>query len=201
MNKFRDIFALLLLLLAVGCTEYSDDIEDERESIVSFLTSTHSPNLIAESEVAESLDINPEFYTSTGYTAYRYIADYYSESRELLPQLVDGDKITITFWCYDFSTYTTPSSSYLYFTNDVSYQEALEEAGLDTQYWSFEPKQITLGAGDILSGIDRSLVGCKEGDYVEIYLTSNLAYSNSWIGVTALDMPMAFICTIDSVEN
>ncbi len=191
-----------MLCFAVGCSSLDvDALETEQTKIVSFLTSSHSPKLIAEGDIAASLDAEPEFYSTFGRTAYRYIGDYYNSERDARTVVEMGDKLTITFWCHDFSSYATPSSSNLYYTNDESYRDAFIEAGLNVEYWSFEPREIILGEGEILNGVEIALVGCREGDYVEVYLTSNLAYTDGWIGVTTLDAPLAFICTIDSVEN
>ncbi len=202
MIKKRVIFILSLLLLA-SCTNVTETetIEEQQEDIVSFLTGSHSPTLIWEGDVAESIYDEPEFYTTYGNTAYRYIEDYYSEERDGKSIAYEGSTVELTFWCYDFSTYSKPSDSYLYFTNDPAYEVPLQEAGLNTEYWSFEPLTIVLGKGDILKAIEASLVGCKEGDSVEIYMTYNMAYGSDWIGLSSLESPIAFFCTIDSVVN
>ncbi|MFR9523920.1 MAG: hypothetical protein SNH94_05040 [Rikenellaceae bacterium] len=202
MMKIRDIliFALMGVLFAACSDVDQDTLEDQQEDIVDFLTTDHDPLLISESEVAESLDNDPEFYTTTGTTAYRYIVDYYNPDRATRTEVKSGDTLWLTYWCYDFSSYSTPSSSYLYFTNDPSYKDALVEAGLNVEYWSFEPSKVVLGQGDILNAIETSLVGCREGDFVEIYLTYNMAYGSVWIGVSSLESPIAFFCTIDSIE-
>ncbi len=199
--KIRNILIASLLLLGACGGEDTDLIDDQREDIVYFLTSKHSPTLIAESEVAESLDDDPEFYSVFNNNTYRYIQDYYSADRESRTEAKSGDTLWITFWCYDFSAYTTPSDSYLYYTNDPDYEVAFQSAGLNTEFWSFEPQKIVLGEGDILNSIEKALVGCKEDDFVEIYLTYNAAYGSNWIGVTNLEEPIAFFCTIESIEN
>lgn len=189
-------------MLLVACSgEDADLILEQKEDIVSYLTSSHSPTLIAESDIADTLDEDPEFYTVEGNAAYRYIEDYYNTDRLSRTEAVSGSTLELTFWFYDFSSYTTPSASYLYFTNDPLYEDALISAGLNVEYWSFEPLKVTLGNGDILKAIEASLVGCREGDTVEIYLTYNLAYGDNWVGVTNLESPIAFFCTIDSIEN
>ncbi len=200
--KFKAIFLSLLSLLVVGCNGVDTELlESEQKKMVSFLTSKHNPRLIAESEVKDALEEDPAFYTEVGRYAYRFIQDYYNADRESQEVLEQGDKIAITFWCHDFSSYAVPSNSNLYYTNDEQYRQGLIEAGLNVEYWSFEPKVITLGSGDILSGIESALVGCRVGDTVEVYLSSNLAYGDKWVGVTNLQAPMAFICKIANLEN
>ncbi len=201
MIKIRNILLFALLLL-VGCSDVDLDLlEDQQEDIVSFLTSSHSPTLIAESDLAESLEYQPAFYTTTGTTVYRYIADWYNADRDAQREVVMGDTLYITFWCYDFSSYSTPSSSYLLYTNDPLYEDAYIEAGLNVEYWDFSPKEIVLGSGDILKSIETALIGCREGDSVELYLTYNMAYGSEWIGLSSLEESIAFFCTIDSIEN
>ncbi len=202
MMKIKNILALLLLLLVVvSCGDDSDLIAEQREDIIAYLEASHSPVLIDQSVVADSIEDDPEFYTIISYGVFRYIEDYYSADRASRKEVQSGDTLTLTFWCYDFSGYTTPTTSNLYYTNDPTYEYTFESAGLDTQYWSFEPLEIVLGSGDILKAIETSLVGCKEGDNVEIYLTYDSAYGSSWIGVTNLEEPIAFFCTIESIEN
>ncbi len=201
MNWFKAILFLSLTLF-VGCesNDEADTIATQQSSIVSFLTATHSPTLIAEADLADALEDQPEFYTTSGYTVYRYITDYYNTERASRTEVVEGSRLTITFWCYDFSTYATPSSSYIYYTNDPLYESAFVDAGLNIEYWSFSPKEIVLGEGDILNSIEDALVGCREGDYVEFYLTFNMAYGSEWIGVTTQEGAIAFFCSIDSVS-
>ncbi len=203
MIKVREI-NILVLALSLACACSSDDwdtLEDQREDIVEFLTEDHDPLLIAESDLEDQLEDDLPFYSTFSNTAYRYIEDYYNEDRLLKTEATKGDTLELTFWCYDFSSFVAPSDSYLYYTNDPSYESALAEAGLNTEYWSFEPLKIVLGDGDILNAIETSLLGCREGDKVEIYLTYNIAYGSNWIGVTTLESPIAFVCTIDSIEN
>ncbi len=202
MMKFKYILLLALPLLWSCSDEDYDTLEDQRDDIVTFLTTKHSPTLIAEEDVAESLDYQPAFYTVSGSTVYRYIDDYYNTDREEWRVVQEGDAIYITFWCYDFSTTTSaPSSSTLLYTNDPLYEDAYIEAGLNVEYWDFSPKRIVLGSGEILKSIETALVGCREGDSIELYMTYNMAYGSGWVGLSSLEEPFAFFCTIDSIEN
>lgn len=202
MMRTRVILTIFMaLIFAISCSEDTDLIEDQREDIVTFLTTKHSPLLIAQSSVSSSLESEPEFYSTSGNTTFLYIEDYYNTDRQSRAEIKNGDTIYITFWCYDFSSFTTPDSGDLYYTNDPLYEDAFIEADLNVEYWSFEPKKIVLGQGDILKAIETALVGCRVGDSVEIYLTYNMAYGSNWVGVTSQEEPMAFFCTIDSIEN
>lgn len=202
MMKIRNILLLCTLLLGACSDDDYEVYEDQCEDIEKFLTTYHSPKLIAESDVAESLEYQPEFYTYSGSRVYRYISDYYNTDRDAMREVQDGDTLLLTFWVYDFSTTTSaPSSSTILYTNDPAYEDAYIEAGLNVEYWDFSPKEIVLGSGDILKSIETALVGCREGDSVELYLTFNVAYGDTWIGLSSLEEPVAFFCTIDSIEN
>lgn len=203
MKKLLNIQSLIFTccLLFAGCSDNAELLEDQQASIVTFLTSKHKPKLINENEVGESLDIDPEFYTVSERSIYRYIRNYYSDERDSRATITNGATISLTFWCYDFSAFSIPTDSYLYYTNDPVYEAPLKESGLNTEYWDFKPLQVTLGRGEIIKGIESALVGCKERDTVEFYLTYNMGYNNEIIGVTNFEKPTAFFCTIDSIDK
>ena len=52
------IFALLGLTVAVGCSNDDTELTSQRADIVRFLTTTHVPILVAEEDVANSLEVN-----------------------------------------------------------------------------------------------------------------------------------------------
>ena len=48
---------LFLPLLLVGCSEDEDTLTNQRQRIVSFLTSSHIPRLVTANEVEEDLSL------------------------------------------------------------------------------------------------------------------------------------------------
>ena len=64
--------------------------------------------------------------------------------------------------------------------------EQLRMAGLNSQYWSVDPLTVKIGGGDIIKGLELSLVGCREGDVVEAYITSDDAYGKDVVGINEL---------------
>lgn len=100
-NKFISLLAALALL--VSCSQEEETLPNQRNSIVSFLTSTHAPQLISEDDVAESPDDNPPFYSTAGNTVYRYISNYYDSGRESRAEVKSGSRVSITFRAYVFS--------------------------------------------------------------------------------------------------
>ena len=51
--------AAIALTLVVGCSDDDEQITSQRDDIVRFLTTSHDPRLIAEADVANSLEVNP----------------------------------------------------------------------------------------------------------------------------------------------
>ena len=179
---FTSLCAILCLMLAVGCADSEDVADTQRTNIERFLTSSHVPRLINVDEVENSLERNPAFYERIDYSVYRYIATYYDEGRESKPAIKQGDEVTITFTAYVF-TGSTPSLAAVYMSNDQSVINALGQAGLNTDYWEAEPLTIKIGQTNIIKGVTTSLIGCREGDVVEAYMTLDAAYDDKVVGV------------------
>jgi hypothetical protein len=184
----------------VGCADSEDVADTQRTNIERFLTSSHVPRLINVDEVENSLERNPAFYERIDYSVYRYIATYYDEGRESKPAIKQGDEVTITFTAYVF-TGSTPSLAAVYMSNDQSVINALGQAGLNTDYWEAEPLTIKIGQTNIIKGVTTSLIGCREGDVVEAYMTLDAAYDDKVVGVVPKNSSVAWFYTIDSVNG
>ena len=197
---FTSLCAILCLMLAVGCADSEDVADTQRTNIERYLTSSHVPRLINVTEVENSLERNPAFYERIDYSVYRYIATYYDEGRVSKPAIRQGDEVTITFTAYVF-TGSAPALNTVYMTNDQSVINALGQVGLNTDYWKAEPLTIKIGQTDIIKGVATSLVGCREGDVVEAYMTLDAAYDNTVVGVVPKGSSVAWFYTIDSVNG
>ena len=197
---FTSLCAILCLMLAVGCAD-SDDIADtQHTNIERYLTSSHVPRLINVTEVENSLERNPAFYERIDYSIYRYIATYYDAGRVSKPAIKQGDEVTITFTAYVF-TGSAPTLASVYMTNDQSVINALGQMGLNIDYWEAEPLTIKIGQTNIIKGVTTSLIGCREGDVVEAYMTLDAAYDNKVVGVVPKGSSVAWFYTIDSVNG
>lgn len=192
------LVAAMLLLLFAGCSEEEDVADTQRTSIVNFLTSSHVPRLIAVEDVPEALERDPAFYERIDYNVFRYIATYYDEGRNAKPALQVGDEVQLTFTAYIF-TGSAPQLSSVYLTNDQSVIDALRGEGLNTQYWSAEPLRVKIGETNIIKGVELSLIGCREGDSVEVYMTLDAAYGDEVVGVVPKESSVAWFYTIDPV--
>lgn len=193
------LMAIVMMMVSVGCNNEEEAVDSQRQNIIRFLTSTHEPRLISQSEIENSLESEPPFYERLDYNVYRYIATYYDPERDSRKEIKWGDKVELTYVGFRFtgSKFTLGD---VYSTNDESTLAQLEEAGLDGQYWATEPLLIVFGQGNIIKGVETSLNGCREGDVVEVYMTYEAAYDKHVVGVVPKDSAIAWIYSIDKVN-
>ena len=192
------VFAFVGLAFAVGCSKDDMTVSSQRNDIVRFLTSSHVPRLVAEEEMENSLEAQPEFYQKLNIDLYRYISTYYDSGRDKRAVIDDGDEVTLTFTAYTFSG-GMPRTENVYLSNDAAVIEQLRQAGLNTEYWSTEPLVVKLGETNIIKGVSKSLIGCREADKVEVYMTFEEAYQNKVIGIVPFESAVVWHYTIDSV--
>lgn len=194
---------LCVAILLCGCIPESDieENESQKETIISYLESSHSPKLIAESEVSSSLELDPPFYTTYGDFAYRYISTYYDSDWATRTEVKSGSNILLNFRLYSFTGSAISSDDLPVYTNEAIYKSAYEDAGMNLEYWTFMPMEIIIGKTTTLTAIHDGLIGCREGDVVELYMTRNMAYGDDVIGLVDQWSSLVFFCTILSVEN
>ena len=200
MTRYKLTGLLAALLLLAGCSQEEETLPNQRNSIVSFLTSTHAPQLISEEAVAESPDENPPFYTAKGNTVYRYISNYYDSGRASRAEVKSGSRVSITFRAYVFSMRNITDSDMPFFTNDPDLEQALYEAGLTPGGWKFEPMELTLGQSGIIKGLELALLGCRQGDEVECYMTYNMAYGDTNFATIPRESAVAIFFTVNGVD-
>lgn len=202
MKKTALIIIPLLAAMLFACSDDSDNILSRQQtSMTSYLTSAHSPRLIAEENLDSSLERYPQYYSTFGQTAYRYISTLYDEGRDDRPEVEWGDEVEIRYTAYVFG-FRNVTTENIYATNELASIIALQEAGLNTEYeWTTDPLVIKLGSTDIIKGIESSLSGCREGDRVEVYMTFTMAYDDTAIGAVPYQSPVAWYFTIDKVTK
>lgn len=203
MKRLYNVALVVVVALAavfvVSCSNENDSVlTTQQNKIASYLTSSHQPRLIPESEVSASLDSEPKFYTQWGLNIYRYIATYYDEGRDEWQEVTSRSTIEIVYTAYVFPN-AKPTIANMYATNDPDSIAELEKLGLNTEYeWTTDPMVVTLGKEEILPGLETALVGCREGDSVEIYLTYDEAYGKHYVGmVPAKSAVVWFIDIVD----
>ncbi len=200
MSKIRFHILLAALLVVTGCGEDDKVLPEQQEQFESFLSGSHQPRLVTEQE-AMSSDEDLDFYSTFGRWSYRYIYHYYDSERQTRPEAEIGDEVDLVFWVYLFENRAITASTMPIYTNDRKWAEKLQEQGLDTKYWSFEPRPVRVGGGSFVEGVELSLPGCREKDTVEVYMTYNMAYGDALINFIPEQSPIAVFYTIDSVRK
>ena len=106
---FISIFAALVLL--AGCSDEEDILPTQKTKIVSYLTGTHSPKLVAYEELEEGSD--EPYFTTSGNAVYRYIAGINNPDRVNWTEVTRTSKVTVTFSAYvfTFANIVTPATS------------------------------------------------------------------------------------------
>lgn len=151
----RYLLIIISTIIAFSSCEDVNEIDDQRTNIVSYLT-TYS-------------------YSYTQFdNAYRYIVEEYEDNEAI----TNGSTFYMDFAAYTFTT--APST--LYYTNIESYLED-DLSGLNTEYWSFEPKEVTLGTTDLIEGLTTCLKGCHYGDSINVFICSDLAFEDKGVGI------------------
>lgn len=199
MKRFLIPFLCAFATLLCGCSAEEDVLPDQRTRIVNYLRSTHLPRLVDETEREEEGQV--PFYSTAGSTVYRFIASYYNPDRPRRREVTARSRVRITFRAYVFSYANISDSTMPFFSNDPLLEQAFYEAGLTPGVWSFEPIEIDMAGSDILKGLRAALLGCREGDEVEAYMTYNMAFGDGLFGTIPLESPVAYFFTVDTVED
>lgn len=215
MNRFAILlWALAGGFCAAGCADDEDVLDKQRNTFVSFLERTHQPRLIPEEDYEP--DSRAAVYATLGDAVYRYIdiEDYYDPDRETRPEVTDDSWVTLTFRAYvfentringlpdggltesNFSSVTMP-----FYTNDPAYETYFLLAGLTPGAWDFSPLTVDMRNPGIIKGLHLALLGCREGDEVEAYMTYNMAYGDkTFVYFIPKESPIAVFFSVDKVE-
>lgn len=191
MKRFLAI--VIAALLAFACQQ-EDTLLSERETIEKFLTSTR--HMVAEENVGSVIENNPKFYTVFGRYAYRYIDNYYDADRDTRTEVEWGDEVHLRFNAYVFES-SEPSYKDPYWSNVPEVIAALGKHG--DLSWSKEVLVVKLGTTDIIEGVERSLVGCREQDSVQVFMTSSLGYGKRLVGSVPKNSSLAWYMKIEKV--
>lgn len=197
---FFTIMAVCAALLS-SCSNDEEMLTKQKDSIVKYLTS--SRRLIDEQEVSSSLDENPPFYTAFNNSSYRHITNYYEQGRDEWMLVEPNSIIDIQFNAYIFSG-SEPSMKDVYWSNipeTISALEASNRHQYDHLIWSKEPLTVRLGRGEVLKGLEDALVGCRDQDSVQVYITSQAAYGKHIIGSVPKNSSVAWYIKILSVTR
>lgn len=199
----RLIYTVMALCAALlcSCSDDEDMLTKQKDSIVKYLTS--SRRLIDEQEVSTSLQENPPFYTAFNNSSYRHITNYYEDSREEWMEVEPNSIIDIQFNAYIFSG-SEPNLASTYWSNipaTISAIEASNRHQYDKLIWSTDPLTVRLGRGEVIEGLEAALIGCRDQDSVQVYMTSQAAYGKHIIGSVPKNSSVAWYIKILSVTR
>lgn len=184
-----------------GCENDVDMLTKQKDAIVSYLTS--SRRMVAYEEVGSVIENNPAFYNAFGQSVYRHITNYYEPDREQWTEVTPSSVLDINFCAYIFSG-SEPSLQNLYWSNIpavISAFEANNSHQYDNLIWAEEPLTVRLGRGEIIRGLEEALVGCRDQDSVQVYMTSEAAYGKQIIGSVPKNSSVAWYVKILNVTK
>ncbi len=199
MKRLLVILFLALMWLPSGCSQEVDTLSEQREKLVSYLERTHSPSLIPDTSVEQGSQL--PYYTTSGNTVYRYIKNVYDPERANKAEVGENSSVSITFRAYVFQFSNITDSTFPFWSNDPLLESAYKDLGLSVGEggWTFEPLWLEM-RGDILNGLRLALLGCREGDEVEVYMTYNMAFGDRYFSTIPRQSPVAWFFTVDAVE-
>ncbi len=120
----------------------------------------------------------------------------------LEPEIVAGDEVTLTCWIYPFMNAAISEDQMPLYTNDPVSVERLRVSGVEVDFWDVSPLVVRVGEGDVMPGVDKGLVGCRRGGFVEFYMTFVDAYGKRVVGLlTDKTQSMVFFCRIEQVNG
>ena len=163
--------------LALACAKEDDAVTSQRSAIESFLDSRGW-------EYAEASGV------------YRYTINADRPEYESEPQIAYGDSVVFDFAAYLFSG-SVSATEVPYYTNIRSLVEG--DTVLNTEYWSFEPQRVVLGATPMIRGLTYGLQGARESDSLQLFVTSDLAYGSGNTGVVDGDQATRWFVYIEKV--
>lgn len=201
MTMKRLLYIAIALCTLCSCNNDEEELTKQKDSIVSYLTS--SRRMVAEEDIDNVLQENPPFYTAFGQNVFRHITNYYALDRNEWSEVEAGDVVDISFNAYTFSG-SEPNLSSVYWSNipaTISAVEAANNHPYDNLIWSEEPLIIPLGKGAVLKGLEEALVGCRDQDSVQIYMTSEAAYGKHVLGTVPKNSSVAWYIKILNVTK
>ena len=167
-------FIAVAFIATVGCKANEDYSPDQRTTFERYLDGR-----------------GVEYTQQNG--VYRVIGNSNRDGYDSATILDYGDSAYLYYAAYLFSS----SSPTLYYSNMSSVADSVP--GLNTEYWPSDPFKIKLGATPMISGMGNGLPGCREGDSVALFITSDLAYGADRVGMVPPNSPVMMIVNVEKV--
>lgn len=105
-----------------------------------------------------------------------------------------GDSLTFNYAGFLFEG--TPKGLFA-----TSWDYLLDDQGLNTEYWSFEPARVKLGSSAIIKGIENALTNCCEGDSLQLFMTSDLGYGEEEVGSVSKNSALMFLVKVEKIDK
>ena len=191
MNIIKSLFITLVtasLLYSCGTSDEDTIIPDQREAITQFL----------DNNELEYEEVN---------SVFRHFPSPRTSNPDA-PVVKQGDEVGIYFELYN-ATYTkqngslAPVPTTALYSNKKFIQDTLRKLNLNTEYWPSceEPLNAKVGSGELITGLNRGLVGCRKGDSVLLFITSNLAFGEKPTSIIPANTAILYIVNIQTVNN
>ncbi len=159
--RLRLFIALFLLPVLLGaCSSTDTTVADERTAIEKFIVS----------KGYEGVD-------SLG-GVYRYIINSDRPDRGQAPEVEKGKHVVLNYTLYTFLATATTGEGTLLYTNNPDLQEAAAEQGLNPAFWPQSSDTIVLGQTKLIAGLNLGLPGCRQGDTLQLFMSSDKAYGS-----------------------
>lgn len=129
--------------------------------------------------------------------AYRVLEPTLPEEERLLIA-APGDAVSFLFEIYPFEGALTANVQSLLYTNRPELIGQLNQSGA-TLEWSVEPMTVTVGAGQVIAGVDRALTGCAPGDRLTVLITSDKAFGEDRVEQLKQNTPLMYLIEITDV--
>lgn len=162
-------------LLLWGCSTAENLESDQRTAIEKYISSNDIEYTLQSGVYVQTLNADREDYSTSKVVA-------------------KGDRIVVNFALFEF----TSGFGGLFYTNVKSIVGA--NSGLNTQYWDFTPKELTLGAIDLVRGLDLGLIDKRVGDSVHLFMPAVLGYGTEYNGVIPSNTPLVWAVKIIEVK-
>lgn len=170
-----------MVLMAAGCVAVDEFAPKQRTQIETYLTT-------------QSME-----YRVTSDSVYVHLAGNRATQGESQSgvEAEKGDRVRYNFAAY---TFTTKPAQQPYYTNKRYLAESISK-DLDISLWNFEPREVVLGSGDILNGLDEAFEGSIKGDSLLVFFTSSRAYGASGMGAVEANQAVMITLNVIDVEK
>lgn len=169
------------VLTLAACSSAQDAVDTARTAITRYLTGQgiYERNFVPDDSETTTVS---GYYDIVG-GAFRFIENEDREGRNTQPEIVEGSLVEFWFDARIFSSNFANSATF--YTNIESQIKALAGTNYEfnTEFWPMVPLRIRIGEGTILKSLENALLSCRQGDKMQIYLTSDIGFGDRKVGI------------------